>query len=319
MGLDCSTIKFLAAAKSVGVDFHDIVTIGRQDLFPKRRSLKRVFSVHGIEDDPRQFLKSNPYGEALFHKLGAQRVDSVDSSSYEDATIVHDMNTPISAAQHQQYSVVYDGGSLEHIFNIPQALKNCMEMVRVGGHFMQASIANNFMGHGFWQFSPEVFFRAMSPVNGFQTEVVLLHEVGSRHWAVVQDPEVVRRRVELCNSRPTYLFAIAKRISDVPVFAETPQQGFYVSMWENGVADHAKPTARQDGHAARLHRSIRKRVSGIRQRLPKRQFASSYYQRLSEADLLAGRIPLRASGASPGSNATRKAQPATERDLREAA
>jgi 2-polyprenyl-3-methyl-5-hydroxy-6-metoxy-1,4-benzoquinol methylase len=65
------------------------------------------------------------------------------------------MNLPISETLRQRYSVVYDGGKLEHVFNQPQALKNCMEMVRVGGYFLQTNTANKFMGHGFWQFSPE--------------------------------------------------------------------------------------------------------------------------------------------------------------------
>ncbi len=29
-----------------------------------------------------------------------------------------------------------DGGTLEHIFNVPVALKSYMEMVRVGGHLI---------------------------------------------------------------------------------------------------------------------------------------------------------------------------------------
>ena len=56
-----------------------------------------------------------------------------------------------------------DSGSLEHVFNISQALRNCLEMVESGGHFISIGPANNAMGHGFYQFSPELYFRILSP------------------------------------------------------------------------------------------------------------------------------------------------------------
>ena len=52
-----------------------------------------------------------------------------------------------------------------------------MQMVRVGGHFMQLTVANNFMGHGFWQLSPELIYRIFTEDNGYRIECVLLHEV----------------------------------------------------------------------------------------------------------------------------------------------
>ncbi len=291
MGLDCSTIKFLAGAKAAGVDFQRTLTIGRQDLFPKRHTMRRVFDALEINEDAKAFLRANPYGEALFEKLGADHIDSMDSNSYEDATVIHDMNEPIPESLKKQYSLVYDGGSLEHIFNAPQALKNCMEMVQVGGYFIQASIANNFMGHGFWQFSPEVFFRAMSEENGFRTEFVLLNEVTTPRWVAVQHPEIAQSRVELCNSNQTYIFAIAKRIADKPIFERVPQQGFYVSMWDNGVADHASGVKPRPSFAQKWKISIRKRAVKLGRKIVRRPYNKPYFERVAENDLLAGRIP----------------------------
>ena len=66
-----------------------------------------------------------------------------------------------------KYTLVIDGGCLEHIFNFPVAIKNCMEMLQEGGHFIGITPANNLMGHGFYQFSPELYFRIFSKENGF--------------------------------------------------------------------------------------------------------------------------------------------------------
>ena len=77
------------------------------------------------------------------------------------------MNIPISDSSKDKYTVVIDGGSLEHVFNFPIAIKNCMEMLQVGGYFISLAPANNMLGHGFYQFSPELFYRIFSKENGF--------------------------------------------------------------------------------------------------------------------------------------------------------
>src|SRR5438477_418150 len=79
----------------------------------------------------------------------------------------HDMNEPIPDKFKETYTAVLDGGSLEHVFNFPVAIKNCMEMVKVGGHYLAITPANNFFGHGFYQFSPELYFTVLSKENGF--------------------------------------------------------------------------------------------------------------------------------------------------------
>ncbi len=121
------------------------------------------------------------------------------------------MNLPIADHLRNRFTVVYDGGTLEHVFNVPQALKNCMEMIRVDGYFMQVNVANNFMGHGFWQFSPELLFRVFSEKNGYEVQAILLHEVVTNGgWYLVSDPDHIGQPVELCNSVPTYILTIAK-------------------------------------------------------------------------------------------------------------
>ncbi|WP_051358088.1 hypothetical protein [Rubidibacter lacunae] len=102
--------------------------------------------------------------------LGAESIDSFDYSGYEGATCEHDFNQPISEDYHARYTVAIDGGTLEHVFNFPVAIANCMRMVEVGGHYLGLTPSNNLMGHGFYQFSPELYFRVLSPENGFSIE-----------------------------------------------------------------------------------------------------------------------------------------------------
>jgi hypothetical protein len=77
-----------------------------------------------------------------------------------------------------------DGGTTEHVFNFPTALTNAMQMVETGGHLVIITGGNNFCGHGFYQFSPELFYRALSAENGFEMKRLIAAEVGGNWYEV---------------------------------------------------------------------------------------------------------------------------------------
>jgi SAM-dependent methyltransferase len=207
--------------------------IGRQN-FSSELNADDLWDL-GIANQEASDLLKQVYIESLLRRLGAQRVESIDNSEYEHASIIHDLNEPIPDVLKKSFSCVFDGGTLEHVFNFPQAIKNCMEMVAPGGHFLGITCANNFTGHGFYQFSPELFYRVFSPENGYVVEDMLLcqpHRGAPRHKA--EDPAVAGHRVELTNDKPTYLIVVARRTSEVEIFDTTPQQSDYVNAWQLG-------------------------------------------------------------------------------------
>ena len=176
MGIDYPSMQLLCCAKSIGVDFSETMMVGRQPVICAAGCHRFNNGRHGTPREQTSAILQGQFAEPLFALLGAREVSSVDASDYEQPTEIHDFNQPLPASLANRFSVVHDGGTIEHVFNIPQAFKNCMEMVRVGGHFIQANVANNYMGHGFWQFCPELIYRIFSRENGFQIKVVLLHE-----------------------------------------------------------------------------------------------------------------------------------------------
>ena len=195
---------------------------------------------------------SDGYAEEFLKRLGAKETISIDASAYEGASLVHDMNVPIGDEFKRKFSVVIDGGTLEHIFNFPVAIQNCMQMLDIGGHFFSHTMANNFMGHGFYQFSPELFYRVFSAENGFCVHRVVVFEqrVGRPRWYEAADPNDIDERVELINGRPTYLFVHAERLADVPIFAAPPQQPDYSAHWSRNTA----PRYGSQGLRGRVHR-----------------------------------------------------------------
>ena len=235
MGLDINAVRLLIAAHKRGVRYKDVLMLGRQDLNVYPATMVKELRKHGLPAD--EFLSNDPakvrYAEPVFRALGATNVKSMDASSFEGAEYVHDLNQPIGPEMREKFDLVYDGGTLEHVFNFPQALKNCMEMVRVGGFVMMHTITNNWCGHGFYQFSPELFFQAFSGQNGFSIERMVAHVVGPYgRWFEVSDPEKIRQRVEVVNTLPLHIWVEARRITVKPVFASVPQQSDYTPRWE---------------------------------------------------------------------------------------
>lgn len=244
MGFDRHGVEFLFFAKAEGVDFSSTAMLGRQQLEVSRRQLRKCFRdfQHGagiILDNGIVEGQNENYAERLLSHLGADVIHSFDVSAYEGATHIHDMNTPLPEKYKHTYTLVIDGGTLEHVFNIPIALRNCMEMLKNGGHYLSITPTNNFMGHGFYQFSPELYFRVFSPENGFTMQYIMLCELKAyAKWYRVTDPLLLRRRGTFTNTTPTYLFVLAQRVKECPILKDIPQQSDYERLWQQENADH---------------------------------------------------------------------------------
>jgi hypothetical protein len=235
MGINTNGLRFLLYAKSIGIDFTKTAMIGRQTLnlsFDKFCKVLTAEFGHKISPEKLKAIYNAHYADDLLRYLGAAEVSSFDYSDYEGATHTHDFNKPVSEEHHGLYTAVIEGGSLEHIFNFPTAIKNCMQMVKVGGHYLGISPANNYMGHGFYQFSPELYFRIFSRQNGFCVRHILLHEGRETpKWLRVTDPDEVKRRVGFKNSKPILLLILAEKLDRAVIFSDPPMQSDYVSVW----------------------------------------------------------------------------------------
>jgi hypothetical protein len=237
MGLDIEITNFLLQESETTIKGKSVLMIGRQTLEMGQRELSDLLKDHKISPSIVENIDWNerrrPYANSLFEGLGAKSVSTMDYSDYEGANVIHDLNDPVPDELKSKFDFICESGTLEHIFNFPVAIKNLMSMLKVGGKLMWAGPANNFFGHGFYQFSPELVFRVLSPENGFQIERKFVVEYSlNRPWYEVCDPALKGDRVKLINDRPVNLLVTAKKISDVSLFQRTPQQSDYVAEWE---------------------------------------------------------------------------------------
>lgn len=241
MGVDLQVLRFLLRSRG-SVSFENFLMLGRQWCHVSYEDLERELrkSRPILTDIETAAIKAREcrFIEPILELLGARKTESLDFSSYEQATIVHDINNPVPDSLKSRFSCVFDGGTLEHVFDFPRAIKNAMEMVAVGGHFLGVGPANNYSGHGFYQFSPELYWHIFSEVNGYAVEEVSVCE--SRAGApcyLIEDPAKIRGRLQFTNSRPTYVMVRARRLLQAEIFKMLPQQPYYQAAWsgQNGV------------------------------------------------------------------------------------
>ena len=278
MGINSESAAFLCEARAAGASFGRVLTLGRQNLNVDRETLRALAARHGV-DTASADESAREYCETFFTRfLGAQSVDAVDHSGYEGAVLTHDLNQPIPPQWEQRYDAVVDGGTLEHVFNFPTAIANCMRLVREGGRLFVFTPANNQLGHGFYQFSPELFFRTLAPAHGFEIENMVAvqfryasTECGSTgHVYRVADPASVGSRITLVNSRPVTLMIRARKTAHRSApFEMFPQQSDYSHIWETGDGDSTPPPRAVSRSFLRAPARLVKRMlpSGVGERL----------------------------------------------------
>jgi SAM-dependent methyltransferase len=242
MGIDIHGLNFLRNAKKKKL-FGETITIGRQGLHVSEQKVKELVGTQPT-------YKKQIYCEELLNQyFGATNVESIDNSAYEKATHIHNMNEPLPQNLYGKFDTVIDGGCLEHIFNVPQALRNCSLLCKQGGQIIHILPANNFCGHGFWQFSPELFFSLYSTENGYgETEVFLADLTDRDKWYQVQKP-TNGKRVNI--KSPDALYVLVRTILEQKSFAhKNVQQSDYVYEWNKTSTMH-EPTPPEGDHGFR--------------------------------------------------------------------
>lgn len=155
----------------------------------------------------------------FFLRLGFEGVDALDVSDYEGADIVDDLNDPGVSDRHtQRYDLIYDTGTIEHIFDAPTALRTIVRMLNVGGVVVHASPANGFMDHGFWQLSPDLF-RTFYQTAGFRILTSALYVLSANPKAIAANENIYRTR-----GRP---FIVDNIPAAIVVFAAQKQREVY--------------------------------------------------------------------------------------------
>ena len=221
MALTFHTFKFLERLKKNNLNFGETLTIGRLNNLLE----KEDFKLLNIQID------QNIYADKLLKKhFNLWSLNALDYSSFEDADIIHDLNIPLENSN-KQFNTIIDFGTSEHVFNVTECLKNISNLCKINGHIVHCLPANNNCGHGFWQFSPELFFNIYDNTNGFdETEIFLINLFDKKNWYKI-NKQKIGERLELNSKEPLYLLVKTKKIGKN--LYQNINQSDYEQQWLN--------------------------------------------------------------------------------------
>jgi hypothetical protein len=140
--------------------------LGRQKLrrpgglsrWPVARALAR--HRPGLRAD--DLFQPDGYAERMFDRLGLGKMTTLDASPYEAPPgamfLQHDLNLPVPAALHGAFGFIFDGGTLEHVFNMPMALTNLFHLLQPGGRVVGLNPLNGWPEHGMYQLTAELVY-----------------------------------------------------------------------------------------------------------------------------------------------------------------
>lgn len=187
-------IKFALHDNSV----ESICTLGRQFMYLSSdyESRQRHTRAYG-----------NAYADSYFQDIyGCKVIHSIDNSDYEGCTHRYDLNSLFYSMVPIKYDLVLDAGTFEHVFDVRTAFLNIINLVRPFGRIVHILPANNHTTHGFYQFSPELFYAVYSGTRGFRDTEVFLSKEGSNAVPFYRYPDPFSgHRIDINSLREPYL------------------------------------------------------------------------------------------------------------------
>lgn len=152
MGYTLSAIERIIKDKAI-FKGKKVITLGT--LYPfLSDSEHNEMGKYGIKKN----ISKEEFSKYLFvDLLGAECCHSLDISDYQQAEIICNLNHPISDELKYRYDVLIDAGTLEHLSNLSIALKNIFDLLSDDGIYYFGTVCNNWVDHGFFQFSPTFF------------------------------------------------------------------------------------------------------------------------------------------------------------------
>ena len=244
MGVDCTLFRLLVEFSTryqVPADGRSLM-LGRQK-FGIETQFAKLYeqALRGAEIENRRFdyLQDDGYSETLFDKLGLGAIETMDYSSFEGPSIEHDLNERVPEELHQQFDFIFDGGTIEHVFNVPQALENMFLMLKPGGRFLSANGMNGWVGHGMYQFNPELVWTFWK-----RKCQCIVHRCSGIHKIPDQaetiefpDPSEVGTRLRLRGRIPNgrvYLYYEVER-TEAEALDGSALQSDYETRWSEGI------------------------------------------------------------------------------------
>ena len=232
-----------------------VLTLGRMAVLANYEEVVNLFSEEGVKPQPLDdnintltnipsFKKmgdkySNFTSDIVFFKLlGVESIEIMDVSDYENADITHDLNLRVPKILEGAFDSIFDFGTSEHIFNTKQILDNYNLMLKTGGRILHGLPSTNRVGHGFFMFSPELFYDYYMANKFIDTRAYLVEsnrgDPSFVNWKLYEYGYDTYKSIASSFKSPNALgtFFVAQKTGE-STFGVVPQQGQFIERFRN--------------------------------------------------------------------------------------
>jgi hypothetical protein len=177
-----------------------------------------------------QFIHQSTFLRAL--GFDEENIHSLDYSPYEGATIVHDLNVPVEERWSSVFDLIFDGGTLEHVFSIKDVLLNVSRMCALDGLVVHMTPVD-LLNHGFINVNAELFYDFYL-ANGFEkVDLAYIccpsnHNLVDRYYLRFEPTQLTHSMSPFFE---TYAFGVFRKLRELP--PRIPEQGYYERLWGN--------------------------------------------------------------------------------------
>lgn len=141
-----------------------LLMLGKQDIYTDVDDLKSLLVEYGfgLFDIAKCCNEDGVINAFAFFKNvgGVSECYALDYSDYEGADIIYNLNSDSEELPENlinKFDIIIDGGTLEHVFNPANAMRNINKMLKNNGTVYHMVPCAGLVNHGFYSFSPTFF------------------------------------------------------------------------------------------------------------------------------------------------------------------
>ncbi len=196
----------------------NILALGKQSIGLSLAKIKEIFGEFNCEVNPdfkekqdvsTRFRSGGLDDESFFSMFGNVNYNTLDVSSYEKASIVHNLNQPIPKELEGQFDYIIDGGTFDHLFDLRTCFENVTKLLKPGGRIFQWNGASNYANAGYLSFSADFFYDyyTLNHFDDCQVFFAISHSMGAQNWYLYefQPPKGVAGYPSFC---PSYMYVM---------------------------------------------------------------------------------------------------------------
>lgn len=276
MGISRAAVHYLITEAKKKPFTGRVLTLGVQQMTISEKELRALASRYDyplteLEEGSVPKFDRHQHLTDLFvlKSLGFTDVIRTDVSDFQGAELVFDMNAAeIPDGYAESFDVIIDSGTIEHVFHIPNTLKNIFSFLKTGGRVIHMTPSSNHVDHGFYMFSPTLFWDYYL-ANQFEIDSMKFFEYNrwgnTQEWiAADYEPGCLRFISGGGLPRGVYGIIMAATKTESSTSGVVPQQHRYAKTWSRKKAKRSSKSM--------WHYRARKRAEQFWKRVRVRRF-----------------------------------------------